>query len=204
MHEYAGLTAGAQQSAGDIANLIFKSASVLTSMITAFGITVLQGQIAGILSTIEEIETVDGTQTIQLNTLNSDTWFLTSSMTSIGIRKPDFTENQTILSDSVLCVRDFSSKTTLRVDGPNHSMTVACPLDITYDGSTSLTSINSSVNVNGTFTHTGKTSTLSSYVSTGNINCNTGLSIVNLNANKISQNFKVNASNANLFNQYDT
>ena len=32
----------------------------------------------------------------------------------------------------------------------------------------------------------------------------TGLSVINLNANKISQNFKVNASDTNLFNQYDT
>ena len=156
---------GKIQSGVDIASLILSSTSVLASMIAGLGITFLHSQIAAILVTIGEIETVDGTQTIQLNTLNSDMWFLTSYMTSIGVRKTDFTENQTIVSDSVLCVRDFLSKTILRVDGPNHTTTVACPLDITYDGSTSLTSTNSSVDVNGTFTHTGKTSTLSSYVS---------------------------------------
>lgn len=46
------------QSAGDIANLIFKSASVLTSIITAFGITVLQSQIAAIL--VERLEWLMG------------------------------------------------------------------------------------------------------------------------------------------------
>ena len=144
------------QSGVDIASLILSSTSVLASMIAGLGITFLQSQIAAILVTIGEIETVDGTQTIQLNTLNSDTWFLTSSMMSIGVRKPDFTENQTIVSDSVLCVRDFLSKIILRVDGPNHTMTVACPLDITFDGNTSLTSTSLAINIDGTFTHTEK------------------------------------------------
>lgn len=70
---------------------------------------------------------VDGTQTIQLNTLNSHTWFLTSSILCIGIRKADFAANQIIVSDSALCVRDFASKTVLRVDAPNHTMAISCP-----------------------------------------------------------------------------
>ena len=93
---------GKTESGVDIASLVLSSTSVLASMIAGLGITFLQSQIAAILVSTGGIEVVDAGQTAQLNILSSDT---SSSMTSLGIMKfPDFTENQTVISDSVLNV----------------------------------------------------------------------------------------------------
>ena len=92
----------------------------------------------------------------------------------------------------------------------NSTVSIGGAFDVTYSNKTVLTAdtgaINAYVplNVNGVFTQNATSASLVNIPSTGNTNCYSGLSITNGNSNKITQSYKCNTSNLNLFNTNDT
>ena len=203
---------GPSQSGSDIVTILTQTASFVKSLMTTLQIIALQAQVVALEASVLAIEGSMAAIDFEIGSLQSKTFFLSSTSTAYGI-PTDIGGPRTKINSS-LTVYDLSQNALTNIDyccmvcSPTVSLGGA--FDVTYSNVTVFTAdtgaINASVpfNVNGVFTQNGTLASLVNIPSTGNINCYTGPSITNGNSKKIVQSYKCNTSNLNLFNAYDT
>ena len=177
---------------------------------TALSIIGLQGQVAALEYTVAGINTTLGLIDIEIGSLQSQTFFLSSNSTPYGVHTEVNTGGPRTRIKFSLIVYDLNQNALTNIDWLNLTVSIGGAFNVSYSNKTVLTAdtgaINAYVplNVNGVFTQSGTFASLVNIPSTENINCYSGLSITNGNSNKIIQSYKCNTSNLNLFNTYDT